>query len=130
MGILDSLLKGATGNSSDNDKPNAMGGILEMLTGGGTGGIQGLIQKLTAGGLGSTVKSWISTEKNEPVEATQLQDALGTDMIAKLASKMGVSQSEAALHLSKLLPTIIDKLTPDGKLPESDSPGNIEDLLK
>jgi len=134
MGILESILKSVTGNSSVNTNPNAMGGILDMITGGsasgGTGGIQGLIKKLTDGGLGDTVKSWIGTGNNEPVEPNQLQNALGHEVIAKLATKMGVSQSEAASHLSKLLPSIIDQLTPEGKLPESGNLDNVQDLMK
>ena len=130
MGILGSLLKGVTGQSSNTTNPSAIGGILEMITGGGTGGIQGLIKRLTDGGLGNTVKSWIGIGENEPVEPDQLQNALGSDMVGKFASKMGISQSEAASQLSKQLPTVIDKLTPDGKLPESDNLGNVQDLMK
>ena len=130
MGILGSLIKGVTGNSSHTTNPSAMSGILEMITGGGTGGIHGLIKKLTDGGLGSTVKSWIGLGENEPVEPDQLQNALGSDMVEKYAAKMGISQSEAASQLSKDLPTVIDKITPDGKLPESDNLGNVQDLLK
>ena len=130
MGILGSLLKGVTGQSSDTTNPSAIGGILEMITGGGTGGIQGLIKRLTDGGLGNTVKSWIGIGENEPVEPDQLQNALGSDMVGKFASKMGVSESEADSQLSKQLPTVIDKLTPDGKLPESDNLGNVQDLMK
>ena len=130
MGILGSLIKGVTGQSSDTTNPSAMGGILEMITGGGTGGIQGLIKKLTDGGLGNTVKSWIGMGENEPVEPDKLQNALGSDMVEKFASKMGISQSEAASQLSKQLPTVIDKLTPDGKLPESGNLSNVQDLLK
>lgn len=130
MGILDSLIKGVTGNSSDTTNPGAIGGILEMITGRGTGGIQGLIKKLTDGGLGNTVKSWIGMGQNEPVEPTQLQNALGSDMMGKFASKMGVSESEAASHLSNVLPTVVDKITPDGKLPESSTLDNVQDLLK
>ena len=130
MGILGSLLKGVTGKSSDTTNPNAIGGIIEMITSGGLGGIQGLIKKLTDGGLGNIVNSWIGTGKNEPVEPNQLQNALGSDMMGKFASKMGVSQSDAASHLSKLLPTVVDKVTPDGKLPESGNLGNVQDLMK
>ena len=130
MGILGSLLKGVTGKSSDTTNPNAIGGIIEMLTSGGIGGIQGLIKKLTDGGLGGVVNSWISTGKNEPVEPKQLENALGSDMVGKFASKLGISQSEAASHLSESLPTVIDKLTPDGKLPESGNLGNVQDLMK
>lgn len=130
MGILDSIVKGVTGKSSDSSNPNMMGGIIEMLTSGETGGIQGLIRKLTEGGLGNVVNSWISKEPNQPVEPKQLENALGSDLIGKFASKMGVSSSEASSHLSKLLPTVIDKLTPGGKLPESGTLGNVQDLMK
>ena len=107
-----------------------MGGIIEMFTSGETGGIQGIIKKLTEGGLGNVVNSWISKEPNQPVEPNQLENALGGDMMGKFASKMGVSSPEASSHLSKLLPTVIDKLTPDGKLPESGNLGNVQDLMK
>ena len=130
MGILDSLLKGATGQSEGTTNPNVLGGIIEMITGGGTGGIHGLIKKLTDGGLGGIVSSWIGKGANEPVEPNQLHNALGSDMMEKFASRMGVSQSEAADQLSKTLPTVVDKLTPEGKLPESDNMDNIQDLLK
>ena len=76
------------------------------------------------------VKSWIGTGQNEPVEPEQLQNALGSDMMGEFAAKMGVSESEAASHLSKDLPTVIDKLTPDGKLPEPGLMGNVENLMK
>lgn len=130
MGILGSIVKGVTGKSSDTTSSNAMGGIIEMLTSGETGGIQGIIKKLTEGGLGNIVNSWISKEPNQTVEPSQLENALGSDLIGKFASKMGVSSSEASSHLSKLLPTVIDKLTPDGKLPESGNLGNVQDLMK
>lgn len=130
MGILDSLLKGGKGQSSDTTNPSAIGGIIEMLTSGNTGGIQGLISKLTASGLGSKVGSWIGLGENEPVEPQQLENALGSDMIEKFASKMGISHSEAASQLSKQLPTVVDKLTPEGKVPESGDLGNVQDLLK
>lgn len=130
MGILGSIFNSVTGNSSETTNPSAMGGILEMLTGGSTGGIHGLINRLTDSGLGSTVKSWIGMGKNEPIEPAQLQNALGSDVMGQFASKMGISESEAATHLSNILPEVVDKLSPDGQLPEAHNMGNIQDLLK
>ena len=130
MGILGSLINGVTGNSSETTNPSALGGILEMITGGATGGIHGLLQRLTDGGLGSAVKSWIGTGKNEPVEPEQIQNALGSDMMGQFASKMGISESEAASHLSTMLPTVVDKLTPEGTLPEPGIIGNVENMMK
>jgi len=130
MGILGSIFNSVTGNSSDTTNPSAMGGILEMLTGGNTGGLHGIIDRMKANGLGHIVDSWIGKGENQPVEPGKLQNALGSDMMGQFASKMGVSETEAATHLSNILPTVVDKLTPDGELPEPSKMGNVEDMIK
>ena len=43
--------------------------------------------------------------------------ALG-DQIGGIASKLGLSTTDVASHLSNLLPQVVDKLTPDGQIPE------------
>lgn len=130
MGILGSIFKGVTGNTPQTTNPQATSGLLEMLTSEETGGLHGIINQLKTNGLGNIVNSWISKGKNQPVEPNQLQNALGSEMMSKFASRMGVSQPEAANHLSKLLPTVVDKLTPDGNLPEPQHMGNIQELVK
>lgn len=47
-------------------------------------------------------------------------DALGTDQVQQIAKNIGISGEEASKGLAGLLPEIVDKLTPDGKVPESD----------
>ena len=37
----------------------------------------------------------------------------------ELAAKAGISPETASSHLSQLLPMLIDKLTPNGQLPEA-----------
>jgi uncharacterized protein YidB (DUF937 family) len=41
------------------------------------------------------------------------------DLIGQLASKVGLSPDVATSKLTELLPTLVDKLTPEGKIPES-----------
>jgi len=128
MGILDSLLGGLTGGTSGNQ--SVITSVLGLLTNGNSGGLQGIVSQLTKSGLGNIVNSWISTGENQPVKPEQLQNALGGDLMDQFASKLGLSHSEAANQLSSVLPTVIDKLTPDGNLPESNDLGGIQDLLK
>lgn len=113
-GSLGSVLGSALGGSGGS------GGM-----GGGLGGLGGLIGALTQGGLGNAASSWVSTGQNLPVSAEQLQSALGGDggggLLAQLAQQAGMSHGEAANGLSQILPDLIDKLTPDGQVPQQDT---------
>jgi uncharacterized protein YidB (DUF937 family) len=130
MGLLDSLMKSATGNAKTAESnQNAVTSIMDMLINNQqSGGLDGLVGKLTKAGLGDAVDSWISTGKNKTVKSSQLGKALGSDIISQMASKLGVSNSSAAGLLTRLLPQIIDKLTPDGKV-SSAGQANIQDIL-
>jgi len=82
------------------------------------GGLAGLIQALHANGLGDVVSSWIGTGPNQPISASQIQGVLGSDAVKQLAARMGISPEAVSAKLAKVLPGAIDKLTPNGKLPE------------
>ena len=119
MGILDEitnvvtrkLLGGAGG-----------GGLMEQVLGlvnnPGTGGLPGLIDMFNGKGLGDAVSSWISTGENSQVSGDQVASVLGSDTIRDIAGKLGISETDASSGLAELLPRIIDKLTPDGTVPE------------
>ncbi len=62
--------------------------------------------------------SWVSTGTNLPVSAEQIQSALSSSGLQDIAAKFGFNTSEVAGHLSNLLPQVIDKLTPNGQVPE------------
>jgi uncharacterized protein YidB (DUF937 family) len=82
------------------------------------GGVQGIVSELQAKGLGDTVQSWISPGANQPVSPDQLRQALGPDMMAQLAAKLGVTPDVMAAKLSEVLPQAMDKLTPGGVIPK------------
>ena len=96
---------------------------------GGQGGLQNLIGQFTSKGLGDIVGSWVSTGKNLPVSGDQLQNVLGKDTIGNLASKLGMDSGALTSQLTNLLPDVVDKLTPNGKVPEGDIMGQATDLL-
>jgi uncharacterized protein YidB (DUF937 family) len=123
MGLFDDLLKtGLSSMAGGNQQHAGMSlatGIVEMLTSQQTGGLQGLVQGFTQKGLGDIVSSWVSTGPNLPVSGGQIQNALGSDVINSLAQRAGVAPDMASSILAQVLPGIVDKLTPEGKVPES-----------
>ncbi len=120
MGLLDELTGGLAGKLfSGGDKNKLFESIMGLINNPQTGGLSGLAQIFKDKGLGDTMSSWISTGKNLPVSADQIKQALGADQIQQISENVGVSQEEASKGLAGLLPEIIDRLTPDGKVPES-----------
>jgi uncharacterized protein YidB (DUF937 family) len=131
MGFLDELSGGLVGKLfSGGDKNKLFESIIGIINNPQKGGLSGLVQMFQDKGLGDTVSSWISTGKNLPVSADQIKRALGSDQIQQISEHVGVSQEEASTGLADLLPEIIDKLTPDGKMPENDMLAQGLNILK
>ncbi len=132
MGFLDEMAKGVLGKvlggvTSQNPLMDIVFGLISNPQ---SGGLQGLIQTFKEKGLGDAMSSWISTGENQPVSGGQIQHALGGNFIQQIAEKLGSSGSEVSGGLANLLPQIIDKLTPNGSLPESDQLNQGLEMLK
>ena len=124
MDILNTVKSALGGRNKKDDLMSTVVGLL-----GGQGGLQNLIGQFTSKGLGDIVGSWVSTGKNLPVSSDQLQNVLGKDTIGNLASKLGMDSGALTLQLTNLLPNVVDKLTPDGKVPEGDITSKGMDML-
>jgi uncharacterized protein YidB (DUF937 family) len=85
--------------------------------GGLLGGLGGLLDKLQKGGLGNAANSWVGSGQNQPVSPGQLGSALGPNIIKTLAQRSGLSEEDITKQLSQVLPGLVDKLTPQGRLP-------------
>jgi uncharacterized protein YidB (DUF937 family) len=79
--------------------------------------------------LGDVINSWIGTGKNLPISGDQLQSVFGKDKIGQFAGKVGMDNNAFTNQLSNLLPQVVDKLTPEGKVPEGDIMSKGMDLL-
>jgi uncharacterized protein YidB (DUF937 family) len=120
MGIFDQLgqaAAGMMGGSSQNPLVQAAIGLLGQNS--SVGGIAGLIQAFQKNGVGEIVNSWVGTGSNLPISPAQIQQGLGGDLLKQLAAQAGLSSEAASGQLANLLPGLIDKLTPDGKLPDT-----------
>ena len=110
--IAEALGRGAPGASS-----GVLGSILGGLGGGGgtqaggappgggmAGGLGGLLQQLTAGGLGDHVGSWLSNTPNMPVSPQQIGDALGGEQVQSMARSSGLPVGDLLNQLAQHLP--------------------------
>jgi uncharacterized protein YidB (DUF937 family) len=81
------------------------------------GGLGGLLEKLTNAGHGDAVTSWLGSGQNAPIQPDKLGSALGQTTVSDLAQRAGVSEAELLAQLSRVLPGVVDKLTPNGHIP-------------
>jgi uncharacterized protein YidB (DUF937 family) len=102
------------------------GGLGDLLGGifgsgssgrGVSGGLGELIDSFARAGKGDVADSWVQTGPNKDVAEPQLADALGADTLDELAQQTGLSKDELLSRLKAVLPTAVDKLTPQGRLP-------------
>jgi uncharacterized protein YidB (DUF937 family) len=84
---------------------------------GGLAGLGGLLERFQQGGQGNVISSWIGNGQNQPVQPGQLGTVLGPNIIKALTQSSGLSEAELTKQLSQILPGVVDKLTPNGRIP-------------
>jgi uncharacterized protein YidB (DUF937 family) len=129
MGLLESVLGSALGGGA----PQQGGGgalmsvIAAMLAngqpgagagGGMGGGLAGLIEQFQRSGQGDVISSWIGTGQNQDISPDQLGNVLGGDLLGQLTRQTGMGQGDLLGQLSQLLPQMVDRATPEGRVPE------------
>jgi uncharacterized protein YidB (DUF937 family) len=126
MGLLDSLLEGVTTTAQSGPATAGAGaGLLEVATQlvkQHPGGIQGLVNQLAQAGLGREAQSWVGSGKNLPVSAAQIAKALGGangGQLTEILNQLGISQNDAMGGLAKVLPELVNQLTPQGHIEPS-----------
>jgi len=131
MGLLDEVVKGLTSKlAGGGDQGPILDTVLSLINNPETGGLAGLVQTFKDKGLDKVITSWVSTGENLPVSGEQIQNVLGNDQIQQIAEKVGTSKEEVSGSLANLLPEIVDKLTPNGTLPEGGLLNQGFDILK
>lgn len=127
MDLLNTI-KSVMGGGSGNKQNDLMSTVMNLVAG-QSGGLNGLISQFTSKGLGDVIGSWVGTGQNQPISSNQIHDVLGADTIKNMASKLGMDSNALTGQLSNLLPQVVDKLTPDGKVPDGDLMSKGMDLL-
>lgn len=127
MGIMDSI-KQAVMTEAGN-RFNEVGAqhpmasqLLSMFGNGNQArGLSELVSTFQQKGLAGIVNSWVGTGTNLPINADQIEQVLGPARIQQIAAKVGMDPEALKGQLAQVLPTVVDKLTPNGKVENPDA---------
>ncbi len=124
MGIFDTILGGLEAKDTQHAALyQEVGNLVNQA-----GGVSGLQQQFQQKGLGGLISGWISNGPNPAVSGEQIIDVLGKDKVAAIAAKAGLTEDQVAAGVSKLLPLVVDHLTPNGTAP-AHSPADVNAAL-
>jgi len=99
--------------------------------GGAAGGLAGLLEQLQRAGYGDQANSWVSSGPNQQIPPDAMARIFGRDGLAQISQQAGISEEDASRGLSELLPEVVDRVTPDGDVPEFGSLSNsVDDLFR
>ncbi len=143
MGLLDQLLAGLSGvpqatGQAQQPQPaqNPLSALLNNLGAGNqtqstgllgaamamvqqNGGLTGLLDKFRQSGMAQHADSWVGNGPNMNISADQVQQALGSSSIGQIASQLGISNGQASSAMARILPELVNHLTPNGQIPDN-----------
>jgi uncharacterized protein YidB (DUF937 family) len=115
---MDSPAEGP-GASAGGALPGKLGGALAGKSIGDvlSNGLRDLVDNFKQAGHGEAADSWVGHGPNRQIGPSDLEKALGPDVLATLSQQTGLSREEILSRLSKNLPEAVDKYTPQGRIP-------------
>jgi uncharacterized protein YidB (DUF937 family) len=118
----DDLGGGLSPTAGTSGRGGLLGGLGGLLGGGAaggmlSGGLKDLIDSLQANGQGDKARSWVASGPNKEMSPAELEQGLGKERLGWLMEQTGLSKQELLEGLSRELPGAVDRLTPDGHLP-------------
>ncbi len=116
-GVEESIGSPTHGIETSSTQSALMGIVLEMIEDGEIE-LHSLVERLNQTGLRDRAKSWIGVGENETITAREVEITLGAKNLKSIAAKAGLPEVEVAEELAITLPTIIDKFSPGGEMPE------------
>ena len=127
MGLLDDVIGAALGKSGSGlSSPIAMA-LMALLASrmsasaqtpqGSLGGLGALIDRFRNNGFEDAINSWIGTGQNQAISPGQLRQALGQETVEDLSQRTGLPHGDLLSQLANILPGVVDRLTPNGRLP-------------
>lgn len=122
MGLLASKAMGNRGGGMGGGLGGLLGGALGGGMAGGAlgGGLGGLLQQFQNSGHHDKINSWIGSGDNQPIAPHELGSALGDDTVETLSRETGLPRGDLLSELSQVLPGVVDKLTPHGRMPHDE----------
>jgi uncharacterized protein YidB (DUF937 family) len=113
MGLFDSVA-GAVLGQVVGEKSDMVKIGMEMFN--QYGGLGGILTKFQEGGLADVAATWVAKGENAPVSSNQITEILGSGAIADMATKFGISPEMLSSKIAEYLPSMVDKMTPNGEV--------------
>lgn len=125
MGLMDTIQNAANpGGGEGGGQQNAIvQALIGMLTGGGASGLQSMLGNFRQAGMGGKVDSWVSTGQNQSISPEEVERGMGRGNLEEVARRANMSPEQAKGPLASILPSIVDRVTPNGQLP-----GNLDNI--
>jgi uncharacterized protein YidB (DUF937 family) len=121
MGLFDSVAGAVLGKVMGGEQGGMAQVAMEMFN--KNGGLGGILEKFKEGGLAEQAASWVGKGENMPVSADQIASVIGSSALGDMAAKFGISPEMLSGQIAQHLPTVIDKMTPDGEV--TNNSGNL-----
>jgi uncharacterized protein YidB (DUF937 family) len=115
MSLMDNMKDAAMGKMASQNP--LVSHLLSMFGGGNQSqGLSSLISSFQQKGLGGVVNSWVGTGDNQPISPDQVEQGLGQERIQQISGKLGMDPNTVKTKLAEVLPGVVDKMTPNGRV--------------
>ena len=116
---LGALLRGE-GQTAGGPAGSQSGGILDDIANkfGAGDALRQVLDRFKAAGSGETVDSWVKQGPSQPIQPDEVEAAIDAETLDALSRQTGMSRDELLRRLAAELPDAVDKMTPEGRLPE------------
>jgi uncharacterized protein YidB (DUF937 family) len=129
MNVLTDLVGRSSGSADGQPTTQQHASVVQALLehfGQQPGGLGAVAEQFRQNGMGSHVDSWLSPQANQPLAPQQVEQGLGSDHLASIAQRAGISPEIAKVALAAGLPLLMSHLAHgSGQLPDhaSDASG-------
>src|SRR5690349_6924149 len=89
--------------------------VVELIEG---AGLQALLDRFRDNGFDDAARSWVSKGPNFTLTPEDVTRVFGPSQVEALAREANVGARDAATEMAALLPQLVDKLTPQGHVPD------------
>ena len=101
--------------------------VVELIEG---AGLPALLDRFRDNGFDDAARSWVSQGPNFTLTPEDIIRVFGPPQVEALAREANVGAREAATEMAALLPQLVDKLTPQGHLPDEKTLAGYFEQLK
>ncbi len=88
--------------------------LVEMIR---TDGLADLLAGFNDAGAEAQVESWVGSVENEATATGAVERAIGRSRLAAMAGHLGADPETVAEALARVIPTVVDRMTPGGSMP-------------